>query len=143
VNPVIGYAPGVFDLLHAGHINLLWRAKRLCDVLVVGVVSGRGVMQYKGRWPDQEIYNRIHAVSSLGYVDVVVEQYTTDPTPMLERFRPAKLFHGDDWKELREGHETLARLGIEWVSLPYTEGISTTQLRAMGTPREQQLRGVA
>jgi cytidyltransferase-like protein len=129
---VIVYVPGVFDLLHAGHLNLLWRARQLGDVLIVGVVSDNGTAAYKGRTPVQNAQLRMQAIGRLGFVDVVELQRTTDPTPLLERFRPAKLVHGDDWSALREGNETLERLGIEFVTLPYTPGVSTTLLRGVG-----------
>lgn len=127
--PVIVFVPGVFDLLHRGHLNLLWRARQLGDLLVVGVVSDAGVLAYKGRMPSWNYAQRIQAIGRLSCVDVVELQHGTDPTPLLERYRPAKLVHGDDWDRLREGHETMERLGVEFVRLPYTPGISTTLLR--------------
>lgn len=130
--PRIVFVPGVWDLLHAGHLNLLWRAKQLGDVLVVGVVSDTGTEAYKGRRPAQSERLRLQTVGRLGFVDVVELQATTDPTPLLERFRPAQLVHGSDWDRLREGHETLGRLGIEFVRLPYTPEVSTTLLRRLG-----------
>lgn len=130
--PRVVFAPGVFDLLHAGHVNLLWRAKQLGDVLVVGVVSDSGAHAYKGRFPCDNSQLRIQRVERLGFVDVVELQHTTDPTPLLERFRPKVLVHGNDWKQLLQGQETLTRLGIEFVTLPYTPGVSTTLLREVG-----------
>lgn len=128
--PRIVFVPGAFDLCHVGHLNLLWRARQLGDVLVVGVVSDAGVIAYKHRAPVQNAQQRIRAIERLRFVDVVELQRTTDPTPLLERFRPAMLVHGDDWERLREGHETLERLGVEFVRLPYTPEVSTTQLRS-------------
>lgn len=125
------YTAGVFDLLHRGHLNMLHASRSLGDMLVVGVVSDGGTMAYKGRYPVQNIQQRVAAVARLSFVDVVVTQQTTDPTPMLERFLPDVMSHGSDWSQLREGHETLERLGIEWVLVPYTPGISTTQLRGV------------
>lgn len=141
--PIVIFVPGVFDLLHAGHLTLLHRARALADVggrgiLVVGVVSDPGVVAYKGRMPAQNVQLRIQNVARLSFVDVVERQATTDPTPLLERFRPHALVHGDDWSRLREGQETLDRLGIEFVQLPYTPGISTTILRAAGAARSEE-----
>jgi cytidyltransferase-like protein len=127
--PIIIFVPGVFDLCHQGHINILWRAKKYGDVLVVGVVSDEGTAAYKGRKPVQSERVRLQAIARLPFVDVVELQPTTDPTPLLERFRPHALVHGDDWARLKVGHATLERLGIEFVRLPYTPGISTTLLR--------------
>jgi cytidyltransferase-like protein len=124
------YTAGVWDMLHRGHLNFLWASKRLGDVLVVGVVSDAGCAAYKGHTPVQNAQARARAVEGLGFVDAVVWQSTTDPTPELERFHPDVMTHGDDWPELKQGQETLRRLGIEWRLLPYTPGISSTLLRA-------------
>lgn len=129
--PRVVFAPGCWSLLHRGHINLLWRAKQLGDVLVVGVVSDAGAAAYKGRMPAENVQQRMRAVERLAFVDLVLLQPTTDPTPLLERIRPDILVHGSDWTELLQGQDTLARLGIEYVSLPYTPDISSTQLRAV------------
>jgi len=123
------YTAGVWDLLHRGHLNILWESKRLGDVLVVGVVSDAGCMAYKGFAPVQNSQLRIRNIRELGFVDVVELQATTDPTPLLERYRPDVMTHGDDWEELREGQDTINRLGIEWRLIPYTPGISSTALR--------------
>jgi cytidyltransferase-like protein len=120
---------GVWDLLHAGHLNLLWESKQLGDVLIVGVVSDLGCYRYKGLYPRENSQVRRHRIERLGFVDVVVDQHGTDPTEHLERFRPAAMTHGTDWEQLREGHETLARLGIDFIRIPYTEGLSSTLLR--------------
>ena len=127
--PRVVYTGGVWDLLHVGHLRLLWASKALGDVLVVGVVSDAGCRAYKDVWPAEGMEIRMRAVARLGFVDVVVPQLGTDPTRNLERFRPDVMTHGSDWHRLREGHETLERLGVEWVTLPYTDGVTSTQLR--------------
>lgn len=131
----IVYVPGCFDLLHSGHRSILRRAKELDDgvTLIAGVVSDDGAALYKRR-PIQSQEERIGNVGDLRYVDMVLLQPTTDPTPVLEMLsaegrRPKYLVHGDDWSRLLAGNETLARLGIKLVLLPYTRGISTSMLR--------------
>ncbi len=131
MTPRVIYTAGVFDRLHRGHINLLWQSRQLGDVLVVGVVSDEGCAAYKGRRPEQSLSVRKAAVAGLGFVDFVLTQPGTDPTPCLEQVRPDVMTHGDDWTELREGMDTLERLGVEWRLVPYTPGISSTLLRAV------------
>lgn len=127
--PRVVFVPGVWDLLHVGHLNLLWRARALGDILVVGVVSSWGCREYKGHGPRQDLQVRMATIRQLTFVDVVEEQDSTDPTPLLERYRPQVLVHGDDWQRLIRGNETLERLGIELVLLPYTPDVSSTLLR--------------
>lgn len=131
----IVYVPGCFDLLHSGHRNLLRRSKELDDdvLLVAGVVSDDGAALYKRR-PVQSERERMGNVGDLRYVDRVILQPTTDPTPILELLNleglcPRYLVHGDDWSRLLAGNETLDRLEIKLILLPYTQGISTSLIR--------------
>ena len=132
---IIVYVPGCFDLLHSGHRNLLRRSKELADggMVIAGVVSDDGAALYKRR-PIQSQQERLGNVADLKYVDRAVIQETTDPTPVLEMLDaggmcPKYLVHGDDWARLLAGNETLERLGIRLVLLPYTQGLSTTLIR--------------
>jgi glycerol-3-phosphate cytidylyltransferase len=125
------YTAGVYDLLHRGHLNALWKAKQLGDVLIVGVIWDSGVMAYKHVVPTENVHVRVRRVERLAFVDVVVQQRTTSPLENIERFRPDVLVHGGpaDWERLPEMQEAIARLGIEFHTLPYTPGISSTLLR--------------
>jgi D-beta-D-heptose 7-phosphate kinase/D-beta-D-heptose 1-phosphate adenosyltransferase len=124
------YTAGVWDLLHRGHLNILWESRRLGDMLVVGVVSDQGTEAYKGERPIQHETHRMRMLEQLPCVDLVVRQEGTDPSEVLDRIRPDVMTHGDDWPQLQQGHETLERLEIEWKLIPYTPGISSTALRA-------------
>jgi cytidyltransferase-like protein len=127
--PKIVYTAGVFDLLHGGHLSFLNQSRQIADILVVGVVSDEGCERYKGHRPHQVLSARMNALRQIWWIDLVVGQLTTDPSENLRRFLPKVMTHGDDWDRLREGHETLEELGIEWRLIPYTKGISSTILR--------------
>src|SRR5690606_8178689 len=68
----IGYAPGVYDLFHVGHLNILRHARAHCDVLVVGVVSDENAFAAKGRAPVIPLAERLEIVRSLAIVDEAV-----------------------------------------------------------------------
>lgn len=121
------YTAGVWDLLHEGHLNALEASAAMGDRLIVGVVSDAGAEAYKRR-PVQDERTRLRVIRSLRCVDYAVIQATTDPTPILEALLPDIMTHADDWSRLREGHETLERLGIEWRQFPYTSHVSTTKI---------------
>jgi rfaE bifunctional protein nucleotidyltransferase chain/domain len=124
---IIGYTAGVYDLLHEGHCRLLQESKKLCDKLVVGVVSDQGASKYK-RLPIDPETRRLARIQALGCVDLAIIQQESDPTRELEVIRPHIFTHGSDWDRLKFGHETLERLGIKYITLPYTEGVSTTKI---------------
>jgi cytidyltransferase-like protein len=125
------YAPGCYDLLHRGHRNFLRRSKALGDYLIAAVVTDDGAEAYKRR-PVQDQGTRLGNVADLRYVDLAVYQPGTDPTPTLVMLdalglKPDILTHGDDWDRLKQGHEALLQLGIGFVLVPYTHGVSTTE----------------
>lgn len=127
--PCVVLTSGCWDLLHRGHVNALWNAHLLGDVLIVGTLTDEGMHAYKHVWPAEPCQSRMAAVRGLGFVDVVVEQETTDPTPLLKRFLPDVYCHADgdgDWSLLKS---RVAACGVPYVALPYTPGVTSTALR--------------
>ena len=60
----IGYTSGVYDLFHIGHLNLLKRAKKMCDYLIVSVSTDELVMEYKNK-PVINFNNRLAILRQL------------------------------------------------------------------------------
>lgn len=125
---ITGYLSGTFDLFHIGHLNLIKRAKMECDYLIVGIHKS-------GKWKGKETYipfeERKEIVSSLKFVDLVIESYLED-SDAYDALHFNKLFVGSDYK----GSERFLRYeryfqgkNVEIVYFPYTEGTSSTQLR--------------
>lgn len=128
---IIGYTAGVFDMFHTGHLNLLKNAKGMCDRLVVGVTTDELAM-YKGKRPIISFEERIEIVRSICYVDAVVSQEDMDKKKMCEKLGAQILFVGDDWygTEKWDAYEhELAEIGKRIIYLPYTKGISTSEIR--------------
>src|ERR1700709_286155 len=65
----IGYAAGAFDLFHVGHLNILKHAKRHCDYLIAGVVSGEMLIETKGIKPVVPLSERLEIVRNIRHVD--------------------------------------------------------------------------
>lgn len=121
---------GVYDLMHIGHIKLFEKAKRLGDELIVAIQRDEYVTKYK---PSANLFytlsDRIYMVQSLKYVDRVVEYETVDeivkivdfdvfavgPDQINEKFQKAFRWCNDNGKQI--------------VTLPRTEGISSTLIR--------------
>ena len=128
----IGYTTGVFDMFHIGHLNILKRAKELCDYLIVGVSTDEVVEMYKNKKPIIPFDQRFAIVEAIKYVDKVVPQTTLDKYDAWEDLHFDALFHGDDWKGSTM-YDTIEKklksVGCDLVFLPHTDGISSTLLR--------------
>lgn len=128
----IGYTTGVFDMFHIGHLNILKRAKALCDYLIVGVSTDENVQSYKHKTPIISFEQRALIVNSICYVDKVVPQNNMDKYEMWQHLHFDLLFHGDDWKGTSmydEIEKKLKEVGCKMVFLPHTSGISSSLLR--------------
>ena len=132
----IGYTCGVFDLFHVGHLNLLERCKEMCDTLIVGVCDDDYVRNIKKKEPVIEENDRVRILNALKCVDraeLVDIATTNDKMLALERFSFDVLFSGDDWKgseRYKKTEEQFAKVGASIEYLPYTHGVSTTEIKA-------------
>ncbi len=120
------------DLVHPGHINIIDQAARLGDV-TIGLLTDKAIASYK-RLPHMSYEQRRRVVEHLKGVVRVVPQETLDYVPNLERLQPDYVVHGDDWRTGVQRHtrqrviEALEGWGGQLVEVPYTQGISSTQL---------------
>jgi D-beta-D-heptose 7-phosphate kinase / D-beta-D-heptose 1-phosphate adenosyltransferase len=127
---VVVAAGGCFDLLHAGHIQLLQAARALGDCLVVCLNSDRSVRRLKG--PGRPVVgerDRRRVVEALGCVDAVVVFDEDTPAEVLERLQPHVYAKGADYAvhDLPE-RAVLERWGGRVAILPLSDGRSTSRL---------------
>jgi len=128
----VGYVPGVFDMFHIGHLNILRNARLACDYLVAGVVSDDRAFDAKGQAPIVPIAERLEIVSSIRFVDEAVVEDVHEKLEMWERIRFDVIIKGDDWRGTAKGDKLerdFAAVGVEVVYLPYTMHTSSTMLR--------------
>ncbi|MEV4218318.1 PfkB family carbohydrate kinase [Nonomuraea sp. NPDC049725] len=121
---------GCFDLLHAGHVSLLRRARALGDALVVCVNSDASVRRLKGpARPVVDVRDRVEVLRALSCVDAVLVFDEDTPVDAIELLRPDVWVKGGDYEggNLPES-EVLAGLGAETVVLSLLPGRSTTNL---------------
>lgn len=129
---IIGYTTGVFDMFHVGHLNILRRAKKMCDYLIVGVSTDECVESYKHKVPVIPYEQRAAIVDAIKYVDEVVPQTTMDKVAFLKEHHFDVMFHGDEWKGTdlyKKYEEEFAKYGARIEYLPHTDGISSSMLR--------------
>lgn len=119
------------DIIHKGHINLLNMAKKYGKV-TVGLLNDEAIKSYK-REPIINYENRYIVMESLKMVDNIMEQKTHDYTDNLRLLRPNYVVHGDDWIDgqsviRKKVIEVLSEFDGELIEVPYTGGISTTDI---------------
>ena len=130
--PVVGYAPGAYDLFHVGHLNILRHASEHCDVLIAGVVSDEMLLLTKGRAPVVPLAERMEIVRSLSIVDGVHAEVVPDKIDTWRDVRFDVIFKGDDWRGTPKGERLqrdFAAVGVEVRYFPYTMHTSSTALR--------------
>lgn len=128
----IGYTTGVYDMFHIGHLNILRRAKELCDYLIVGVTTDELCRERKSKLPIICEADRVAIVEAIRYVDRVVLQSDMDKLSAVRQYGADAVFVGSDWKGTpawQEYERQLAEVGCTVVYLDHTEGISSTVLR--------------
>ncbi len=126
----ICFTNGVFDILHAGHVQYLQFARAQADILVVGVNSDASVRRLKGNArPVNPLADRLAVLAGLDSVSYLVAFDADTPLELIQSISPDVLVKGSDygdktvvgreWVESSGGHVTLA---------PFLPGRSTTQV---------------
>ena len=129
---IIGYATGVFDLFHIGHLNILKKAKENCDYLIVGVTTDEITFEMKKSLPIIPFDERLEIVSSIKYVDKAIAKNDVDNIQAWKQLQFNVFFKGDDWKGTEKGkrlEEYFSEFGVRVVYFPYTKGTSSTHLK--------------
>lgn len=125
------FTNGCFDVLHAGHVDLLTRCKDEGSVLVVAINSDASVRRLN-KGDDRPINNeqdRAAVLGALGCVDYVLVFEEPDPRRVLERIRPDVLIKGADWGlEGVVGRDIVEGYGGKVKVMPLLEGYSTTNM---------------
>ena len=121
------FTNGVFDILHAGHVQLLERARSLGDMLIVGVnsdASAHRLGKGPGR-PVNRLRDRAALLAALSCVDAVVPFAEDTPEPLLSKLKPDVLVKGADYgRQQIAGAQHAGRV----VRVTLKAGYSTTNL---------------
>jgi rfaE bifunctional protein nucleotidyltransferase chain/domain len=125
------FTNGVFDLLHPGHVRYLRAARRLGDVLVVGLNSD-GSARRLGKGPRRPLVgerDRAEVLAALEMVDYVTIFDDDTPYAVIRALQPDVLVKGGDWTIDRiVGADLVLARGGRVKSLPFAKGYSTTRL---------------
>ena len=126
------------DLLHPGHLNIISEARKIVEKngggeIIIGLLTDKAIASYK-RLPYMTYEQRKIVVENVKGVTQVIPQETLDYVPNLLKIKPDYVLHGDDWKTGVQAKtrqriiDTLKEWGGEVIDIPYTQGISSTNL---------------
>ncbi|AFN75108.1 Bifunctional sugar kinase/adenylyltransferase [Melioribacter roseus P3M-2] len=134
-NKKVVFTNGCFDIIHAGHIDYLIKAKQLGDILIVAVNSDESVRRIKGeKRPILKQEERTFIISNLKPVDYVTVFEEDTPYEIIKKLVPDILVKGADWsKDKIVGADIVENNGgavetIEFVNIQSTSNIINTIL---------------
>ncbi len=120
---------GSFDLLHAGHLQILYEASQQADHLLVALNSDLSIQSYKG--PDRPLIPleyRLQMVAMLSCVDTVTWFDETDPRHFLSIIQPEVHVNGAEYTTSCIEADTITHFGGELYLVDRIPGLSTTNL---------------
>lgn len=125
-NKKIVFTNGCFDIVHFGHIKYLDKAKRLGDVLIVGLNSDASVKRLKGESrPVNSEFQRACMLAAFYFVDFVVIFDEDTPLELISFLKPDILVKGADYKDkLVVGADIVSRVEL----IDFEEGFSTSKI---------------
>ena len=129
------YTGGTFDLLHYGHLKFLKNCKQIADKVVVSLNTDSFVEQYKSKTVLNYEERRL-SLLHCQYVDEVIEnKFGSDSKPAILSVDPDIIAIGDDWaskdyySQMKFDQQWLDDKDIVLVYIPYTKGISSSQIK--------------
>lgn len=139
------YTGGTFDLFHAGHVNFLKRCQELGEVWV-SLNTDEFIEEYKGKPPICSYEERRQVLLACKYVDHVVPNLGgADSRITIDSIDPNIIAIGTDWarkdyyKQMSFDQDWLDERDIALIYIPYTSGISTTDLKARSADRNRNV----
>jgi len=132
---MIVYTGGTFDLFHAGHVNFLRKCSDIGDT-IVSLNTDEFIEEYKGKPPICSYEERKQVLEACVYVhDVVPNSGGADSKISILSVMPDIIVIGSDWarkdyyKQMQFTQDWLDEKGIGLAYIPYTKGISTTNIK--------------
>jgi len=129
-NKKVVFTNGVFDIVHAGHVDYLIKAKELGDILIVGLNSDLSVKKIKGeKRPLINQTERAFLLSNLKPVDFVVIFEEETPFELIKELIPDILVKGADWSlDKIVGSDIIIENGGEVKNIQFVNQQSTSRI---------------
>ena len=120
---------GSFDLLHAGHLHIIYEASLQSDILIVALNSDTSIKEYKGESrPIVSLNYRLAMVSALEFVDFVTWFDDPNPINILEMISPDVHVNGADWGEEPIEKDVVLKNGGRLHIVDLVPGLSTSNI---------------
>lgn len=133
-NKRIVFTNGCFDIMHCGHVHYLQEAKKMGDVLVVGVNSDESIRRLKGKSrPINTLSDRMQILAAFSSIDYIIsfgnEKDGDNPADLIRALKPDIVVKGEDYKNKNmPEREAIKEVGARLVLVPFTYGTSTTSI---------------
>ncbi|NPA12971.1 MAG: D-glycero-beta-D-manno-heptose 1-phosphate adenylyltransferase [Aquificae bacterium] len=126
----IVFTNGCFDIIHAGHVDYLEKAKQLGDVLIVGLNSDNSVKRLKGEErPINKQEHRKRVLQALRSVDMVIIFDEDTPERLIKEIKPDVLVKGGDWSiDSIVGADFVQSYGGQVKTIDFVYDTSTTKI---------------
>ncbi|MCH9610219.1 MAG: Bifunctional protein HldE [Chlamydiales bacterium] len=120
---------GSFDLLHAGHLYMLFEAAKVADILLILVNSDASVRAYKDKSrPIIPLRQRMEMLGALAFVDFVTSFEETDPRAILQKIGPDVHVNGVEYGENCIEAEIIKQMGAELHLVDRIPGLATSSI---------------
>ncbi len=129
------FTAGTFDLVHSGHVNFLRQCAEFGDVTLV-LNTDEFIQRYKGKPPVMSYSERFEVLSEFRSVKNIFPNWANENcAAVVDDLRPDIIAVGSDWarkdyyKQMGFDQDWLDERNIKLLYIPYTQGISTTELK--------------
>ncbi|KKQ01739.1 MAG: Bifunctional protein HldE [Candidatus Roizmanbacteria bacterium GW2011_GWA2_36_23] len=121
---------GAFDILHPGHVGYLSQAKKMGEILIIGLNTDESIKAYKDpKRPINEFKNRAAMLCALESVDYVTPLAEERPAELIRAVKPNIYIKGGDYKkEKLRSTPIVESLGGKVIIIPFVGNYSTTSL---------------
>tara|TARA_Y100001935_G_C17154624_1_gene432201 strand:+ start:167 stop:658 length:492 start_codon:yes stop_codon:yes gene_type:complete len=124
------FTNGCFDILHNGHLEVLFSAAKLGGKLIVALNSDSSVKKLKGKSrPINTEIDRKKFLSYFNFIDSITLFYEETPYNLIKKLKPDYIVKGGDYKkEEVVGYDILKEYGGDVIIFPFIDGFSTTNI---------------
>jgi D-glycero-beta-D-manno-heptose 1-phosphate adenylyltransferase len=120
---------GSFDLLHAGHLQIIFEASTLADILILALNSDASIQKYKStKRPLIPLEYRLQLIAALEFVSYATWFEETDPRNILSQIKPDIHVNGMDYKQSCIEEDVVRSNGGTMHYVPLVPGLSTTDI---------------